>query len=84
MRINDIEVKVQGPYTEHHGPFGRVTLSVEKRYCFWRENDKKRSCSIVKDAVGDFVSGTFYPMPRAKTIKGVLRKVVGKGLCPLT
>jgi len=87
MKINGIEVDVQGPYAEHYslfGPFGRTILSVEKLYCFWRENDKKRSCHIVKDAEGDFVSGTFYPMPLAKTVKGVLRKVVGKGPCPLT
>lgn len=84
MKVNGIEVEIQGPYTEHHSPFGRVTLSQERRYCFWNENAKKRSCSIVQNAEGDFVSGTFHPMPYAKTVKGVLRKVVGKGLCPLS
>jgi len=84
MKVNGIEVEVQGHYTESHIPFGKVALSLEKRYCFWRESGKKRSCSIARNADGDFVSGTFYPMPLAKTVKGVLRKVVGKGLCSLT
>jgi hypothetical protein len=84
MKINGIEVDVQGPYTESHIPFGRVTLSLEKRYAFWRESGKNRSCSIARNVDGNFVSGTFYPMPLAKTVKGVLSKIVGKGLCSLT
>ena len=84
MKVNGIEVDVQGPFTEHHGQFKRITLSLETRYCFWNESGKKRSCSIVQDAEGDFVSGTFYPMPFAKTVRGVLRKILGKGSCPLS
>jgi hypothetical protein len=84
MQVNGIEVESKGPYSERHLPFGRGALSEEKRYCFWQEGGKRRSCSIVQDADGNYVSGTFHPLPRSKTLRGVLRQVVGKDLCPLT
>jgi hypothetical protein len=84
IQVNGIEVEIKGRYIEHHTPFGRVTLSEEKCYCFWQEGGKRRSCSIVQDADGNYVSGTFHPLPCSKTLRGVLCQVVGKGLCPLT
>jgi len=84
MKVNGIEVEVCGPYMEPHAPFGRVTFTSEERHCFWLDKGKKRSCGITKTADGRFVSGTFSEMPLAKTVRGVLRKIVGKGLYPLT
>ena len=83
MKVNGIEVEVRGPYTEYHSPFGEATLILERRYCFWQEGEERCSCSIVQSADEKYVSGSFYPMPRGKTVRAVLRQVVGKGLCPL-